>query len=277
MSFLNDIIMLVNDMFTGDYNFFDYKYNITGYSGQDFGSFPQYLYLILSLIIIVVLLIVLRKSKKDSIKKILRVVGIFMIVFYLSKTTWESYYDIKQGGGFNWYLLPLDTCSIIMWASVIAGFCKGKIKDYAASWLATGCIVGGIANMLFLNAFKYYPFLSFGAFYSMIWHLIMVLLGFILIVTNYVDMSYKTIIKGFIFHLAISLVVIPINYIFNFDFMLYKDLGGVPIFEGIATNLTNNHLGWINPIMMLVLYFIAFNIIFLIPMGIKKLIHRKTK
>ena len=277
MSFLNDIIMLVNDMFTGDYNFFDYKYNITGYSGQDFGSFPQYLYLILSLIIIVVLLIVLRKSKKDSIKKILRVVGIFMIVFYLSKTTWESYYDIKQGGGFNWYLLPLDTCSIIMWASVIAGFCKGKIKDYAASWLATGCIVGGIANMLFLNAFKYYPFLSFGAFYSMIWHLIMVLLGFILIVTNYVDMSYKTIIKGFIFHLVISLVVIPINYIFNFDFMLYKDLGGVPIFEGIATNLTNNHLGWINPIMMLGLYFIAFNIIFLIPMGIKKLIHRKTK
>ena len=277
MSFLNDIIMLVNDMFTGDYNFFDYKYNITGYSGQDFGSFPQYLYLILSLIIIVVLLIVLRKSKKDSIKKILRVVGIFMIVFYLSKTTWESYYDIKQGGGFNWYLLPLDTCSIIMWAAVIAGFCKGKIKDYAASWLATGCIVGGIANMLFLNAFKYYPFLSFGAFYSMIWHLIMVLLGFILIVTNYVDMSYKTIIKGFIFHLAISLVVIPINYIFNFDFMLYKDLGGVPIFEGIATNLTNNHLGWINPIMMLGLYFITFNIVFLIPMGIKKLIHRKTK
>ena len=277
MSFLNDIIMLVNDMFTGDYNFFDYKYNITGYSGQDFGSFPQYLYLILSLIIIVVLLIVLRKSKKDSIKKILRVVGIFMIVFYLSKTTWESYYDIKQGGGFNWYLLPLDTCSIIMWASVIAGFCKGKIKDYAASWLATGCIVGGIANMLFLNAFKYYPFLSFGAFYSMIWHLIMVLLGFILIVTNYVDMSYKTIIKGFIFHLVISLVVIPINYIFNFDFMLYKDLGGVPIFEGIATNLTNNHLGWINPIMMLGLYFITFNIVFLIPMGIKKLIHRKTK
>ena len=264
-------------MFTGDYNFFDYKYNITGYSGQDFGSFPQYLYLILSVIIIVVLLIVLRKSSKDTVKKIIRGMGIFMIIFYLIKTTWESYYDIKQGGGFNWFLLPLDTCSIIMYASLIAGFCKSKIKDYASSWLATGCIVGGIANMLFLNAFKFYPFLSFGAFYSMIWHLLMVLLGFILIVTNYVEMSYKTILKGFLFHLVIALVVIPINYIFNFDFMLLKDLGGVPIFEGIATNLTNNHLGWINPIMMLGLYFIAFNIIFLIPMGVNTIIKKKRK
>ena len=261
-------------MFKGDYNFFDYKYNITGYSGQDFGSFPQYLYLILSVIIIVVLLIVLRKSSKDTVKKMIIGTGIFMIIFYLSKTTWESYYDIKSTGSFNFYLLPLDTCSIIMYATLIAGLCKGKIKDYASSWLATGCIVGGIANMLFLNAFKFYPFFSFGAFYSMIWHLLMVLLGLLLIVTNYVPISFKTVVKGFIFHLVISLVVIPINYIFNFDFMLLKDLGGVPIFEGIATNLTNNHLGWINPIMMLGLDFIAFNIVFLIPLGIK-LINKK--
>ena len=261
-------------MFRGDYNFFDYKYNIKGYSGQDFGSFPQYLYLILSFILLVVLLIVLRKSKKEKVKKIIRIIGIFLTVFYIGKTTWESYYDIKAGG-FNWYLLPFDTCSIVMYASLLAGFCKGKIKDYAAAWLATGCIVGGVANMVIMNAFNYYPFLSFGAFYSMSWHFLMVLLGLIIIVTNYVPMEYKTILKGFIFHVVVSLVVIPINYIFDFDFMMYKDLGSIPIFEGIATNLTNNHLGWINPIMMLALYFITFNIVFLIPMGIKKLIHKK--
>ena len=263
-------------MYRGDYNFFDYKYNITGYSGQDFGSFSQYLYLILSIILIVVLLIAFRKSKKDNVKKFIKIVGIFMIVFYLSKTIWESYYDIKLNGEFNWCLLPLDTCSIIMYASLITGFCKGKIKDYAASWLATGCIVGGIANMLFLNAFKYYPFLSFGAFYSMIWHFIMVLLGLLLIVTNYVPMEYKTILKGFLFHFVISLFVIPINYIFNFDFMLYKDLGGIPIFEGIASNLTNHHLGFINPIMMLGLYFLSFNLIVFLSWLIKKII-RKIK
>ena len=35
-------------MFFGDYSFFDYKYNISGYSGQDFGGPGQHLYLALS-------------------------------------------------------------------------------------------------------------------------------------------------------------------------------------------------------------------------------------
>lgn len=262
-------------MFRGDYNFFDYKYNINGYNGQDFGSFPQYLYLIISFILLVVLLILLRKSSKEKVKRIIKIIGIFMIIFYISKTTWESIYDIKHDGVFNYYLLPFDTCSFVMLASLISGFGKGKIKEYSDGWLATGCIVGGIANMVIMNAFKYYPFLSFGAFYSMIWHFLMVFIGLLLIVTNYVPITYKTLLKGFIFHIIVSLVVIPIDYIFHFDFMMYKDLGGIPIFEGIATNLTNKHLGFINPIMMLILYFLTFNIVFLIPMGIKKLIHNR--
>ena len=82
-------------MFKGNYNFFDYKYNISGYSGQDFGGFPQYLYLGISIVLLVVLLITLRKLPKEKILKIIKITGIFMIVFYISKTTWESIYDIK--------------------------------------------------------------------------------------------------------------------------------------------------------------------------------------
>ena len=262
-------------MFKGDYNFFDYKYNIAGYDGQDFGGFPQKLYLIISFILIIGLLIILRKSSKKRVLTIIRIISIFLILFYISKTTWESVYDIKYTGSFNKYLLPFDTCSFVMLAGLISSFFKGKIKDYSDSWLVTGCVVGGFANMLFLNAFKYYPFLSFGAFYSMIWHLLMVFLGLLLIVTNYVDVNYKTILKGFLFHFCVSLVIIPIDFLYNFDFMLYKDLGGVPIFEDIATKLSTNNLGFINPIMMLILYFIAFNVVILIAMGIKKLIHVK--
>ena len=262
-------------MFTGDYNFFDYKYNITGYNGQDYGSFPQYLYLIISAVLLIILLIKLRKIGNEKVLKIIWIVSIFLIIFYIGKTTWESIYDIKLNGGFNTGLLPFDACSLVMLAGILAGYSKGRVKDYATCWLATGCIVGGFATMLFLNAFKYYPFLSFGAFYSMIWHFLMVFIGLLIIINNYVKIEYKTILKGFIFHILFSCIVIPIDYIFNFDFMMYKDLGSIPIFEDIATKLTNNGLGFINPIMMLLLYFIAFNIVFLIPMGIKKLIRKK--
>ena len=258
-------------MFRGNYNFFEYKYNIIGYTGQDYGGFAQKLYLIISVILMIILLVSLRKSSKEKVLKIIRGISIFLILFYIGKTTWESIYDIKLSGSFNTGLLPFDTCSIPMLAGLIAGFGKGKIKKYAECWLCTGGIVGGFATMLFLNAFKYYPFLSFGAFYSMIWHFLMVFLGLLLIVTNYVDTDFKTVLNGYIFHVIISLIIIPIDFIFNFDFMLYKDLGGVPIFEGIASKLTSMNLQLLNPILMLILYFIAFNIVLMIPMLIKKI------
>lgn len=258
-------------MFRGNYNFFEYKYNIVGYTGQDYGGFAQKLYLIISVILMIILLVSLRKSSKEKVLKIIRGISIFLILFYIGKTTWESIYDIKLSGSFNTGLLPFDTCSIPMLAGLIAGFGKGKFKKYAECWLCTGGIVGGFATMLFLNTFKYYPFLSFGAFYSMIWHFLMVFLGLLLIVTNYVDISFKTVLNGYIFHVIVSLFVIPIDFIFNFDFMLYKDLGGVPIFEDIASKLTSMNLQILNPILMLILYFIAFNIIIMIPMLIKKI------
>ena len=77
-------------MFKGNYNFFEYKYNITGYTGQDYGSFAQYLYLIISAILMITLLIILRKSSREKVLKIIRYVGIFLTIFYISKTTWES-------------------------------------------------------------------------------------------------------------------------------------------------------------------------------------------
>ena len=258
--------------FTGKYNFFDYKYNIQGYSGQDYGSHAQNIYLVVSFILMVVVLIVLRKLQKNTVTKIIGCIGIFITLLYLTKTTWESYYDIKQSGGFNFYLLPLDTCSIIMPAAILAGFGKGKIQRAAESWLVTGGIVGGIATMLFLNAFKYYPYLSFGAFYSMTWHFLMVFTGLLIIVKDHLEWNYEVVVKGFLFHVIFSAVVIPVDFIFDFDFMLYKNLGGVPFFEDVAGKLTSLKLGFLNPLLMLALYFAAFNVIYFAVVLIRKII-----
>ena len=157
-----------------------------------------------------------------------------------------------------------------MFAGILASFSKGKLKEIGECWIVTGSIVGGIGAMIVLNAFKYYPFFSFGAFYSMIWHFLMVFIGLLLIVTNYVDIKYSTVIKGFLLHLIISLIVIPIDFIFNLDFMMYLNLSGIPFFEDIANNLTNNGLQILNPFIMLILYFIAFNLVFLVPLLIRK-------
>ncbi len=257
------------DIFTGDYDFFDYKGNIEWYNGQDYGGFAQYLYLMISAVLLTVLLVSLRKTSRERVRRIIGYLGIFLVVFYLGKTAWESYYDIRQAGGFNKYLLPFDTCSLIMPAAVLTGFGNGRVQRMAKCWIATGGVVGGFATMLFLNAFKYYPFLSFGATYSMVWHFLMVFMGLLVLVSERPPVRFPLVVLGYLFHLIASAIVIPIDFIFGFDFMMYRDLGGVPFFEGIAGRMTDAGVGFLNPALMLVLYFAAFCIVFVLAAGIK--------
>ena len=256
-------------MFTGDYNFFDYKFNIPGYTGQDHGGLAQYLYLAISAVLLVVLLVALRKTPKEKVLRIIGFIGIFMTVLYIGKTAWETYFDVQHEGSFNLHLLPLDSCSLIMPAAILAGFAKGKVRRAAECWIAVGGTVCGFATMLFLNAFYYYPFLSFGATYSMLWHFLMVFMGVLILVTTPRNLPFSIVTNGLIFHICPSIVVIPFNFSFNFDFMMYKDLGGIPIFEGVASKLTERGLGFLNPVLMLALYFAAFSLIWLIAAGIK--------
>ena len=256
-------------MFTGDYGYFDYKGNITGYTGQDYGGFAQYLYLAISLVVLTGLLIALRKTPREKVLKIVGFLGIFLTVFYIAKTTWESYYDIKLTGSFNTGLLPLDTCSLIMPAGVIAGFGKGRLQRIAESWVALGGIVGGFATMLFLNAFNYYPFLSFGATYSMVWHFLMVFMGLIVLISSRPPLRFSLVTDAFVFHLVASAVVIPVDFIFDFDFMLYRYLGHVPFFEDFAARLKEAGLEFVNPVIMLILYFGIFAAVWLVAAGLK--------
>ncbi|MBQ1678193.1 MAG: YwaF family protein [Oscillospiraceae bacterium] len=245
-------------MFTGDYGFFDYKYNITGYAGQDYGGPAQTVYLIASAVLLVLLLLILRGSSRERVRRIVGFTGVFLTLFYLGKTAWESYYDIRLSGAFNTGILPLDTCSIVMPAALLAGFGRGRAQRLAESWLATGGVVGGIGTMVRLNAFNFYPFLSFGGLYSMLWHLLMVFLGLLLIVTDENCCGRETVHRGFLFHLVFSAFVIPVDFIWDFDFMLYRCLGGVPVFEGVASRLTEAGLVFLNPLLMLLLYYLAF-------------------
>ena len=264
-------------MFPFKYSFFDYKYNIAGYEGQDFDGPARFIYLGVSVVLLVVLLIIFRKAKRENIRLYLRIMGIAMTTFYLIKTVWESVYDIGSGRGFNEYLLPFDTCSLVMWAGLLAGFAKGKVAKAAECWLATGSVVGGISNLLFLQALKYYPFFTFGAFYSMIWHFVMVFTGCLLLVTNYVECRFMTLLYGFIFHMAFSLIVIPLDYIRDYDFMLYRSAGGVPLFSALADQLNAHGLQWLTTIMMVHVYCAAFAIIVYVTLGIKKLVGLFTK
>ncbi len=260
-------------MWTGKYHFFDYKYSIEGYSGQDYMSPVQYILTAIGIVSICVLLFFLRNTKKERSKKILLVMGIVFTLLYLIKTTWESYWDIKTGRGFNLYILPLDTCSIFMPALIIAGLSKtdSKLEDVASTFLATIGFAGGIANFIFLRALLYYPMFTFGAFYSFFWHLAMVFVALYIPITKFHIFKWKDIFVSMIGLLAAAVFVIPFNYIKNFDFMLLNGAGGVPLIEGIAQKLINSHLRVFATLLMLLAYLAASALMVSIYIGVPAL------
>ncbi len=248
-------------LFTGAYHFFDYKYDIEGYAGQDAGGAAQTLFLAVSLALLVLLVTVLRKTPEEKARRIVGWLGVFLTVLYAAKTTWESCYDIARTGAFNTGLLPLDLCSMIMPAGILTGFGRGRIRQMAAAWVSTGGILGGLATMVQLNALRYYPMLSFGALYSMIWHFLMVFMGVLLCVTASRGPDIRTVVKGSLFPLMFSARVIPADYIFGFDFMFYREMSDLPFLSGVADMMARHRLALLIPVLMLVVYFAMFCLI----------------
>ena len=112
-----------------DYNFFDYKYNIV-YNGEDFFGPLHIAYIITSIIVIILLTNHLRKKDKKIIDKILLYSAIFLTIEEITKISWESYWDINTGHGFNvGGILPLETCSIFMKTAIGIGLVITQLLD----------------------------------------------------------------------------------------------------------------------------------------------------
>lgn len=250
-------------MWQGKYGFFDYKYNIQGYEGQDYMAPIQYIMTAIGVIGIVLLLIFLRRMKKENSKKLLGIMGIVFTSIYIIKTIWESYWDIKTGRGFNIWILPFDTCSLFMPGLIIAGFSKkdSKLEVFASTFLATIGLVGGVANFIFLRGLKYYPMFSFGALYSYFWHVAMVFVALFIPINRFHEFEFIDIVNGMVFVLIACVYVIPFNYITGTDFMLLNEAGGAPILEDVASSINKIGLTPIVNLMMVATYF-AFTAIF---------------
>ena len=63
-----------------NYEFFDYKYNIFGYNGQDFESVIRILYLIISIVLLPVLAEMTRKKGIKTAERIFRFLSIYLII-----------------------------------------------------------------------------------------------------------------------------------------------------------------------------------------------------
>ncbi len=200
-----------------DYNFFDYKNEIVGYSGQDMFGTSHIIVMIASFIALILVCIAARKASCDAVSKYLKITAVWVPLMDLAKIIWESYYDIAvYGGDFNLSgLLPVYACNLFVYTLPFAAWGKGRVRETALSFLGTLCIFFGLTNFIYLNVLNTYPIFTYASFTALIFHFMMVLTGVLILSTGFWRPTWKAVLGAETVILLFSLFVAPLNYFLN--------------------------------------------------------------
>lgn len=268
-----------------NYNFFDYKDFIPDeYKQNVTWSLAHIIFIVLSVVTIILLCIFLRNAKSKKIDIYLKTLSIVMPILEIIKIVWESYWDIKMGHGFNLTgLLPLYTCSMFIYVLPFAGWCKGKVKECALTFLTTIGVFAGATNFFIPPIFNDYPFFSYASFTSLNYHFLMVFTGIFLVTTRYYVPNLKGVIKGFIPVLIFSIIVIPVDYLMFYngypwvDYMLYIHGYGAPILPQMSDWFGAHNIRLIYTILVMFGYFLIGLLFTLIYQGVLKVFKAKPQ
>ncbi len=238
------------------YHFFDYKGFITGFDSDLFGV-EHIIYIILAYISVVLLGIFLRNVNHKKFNTFLKVLSICVLVLEITKITWESYFDITTGRGFNYGgILPLYTCSLFIYTLLIAAWSKGKAREVSLSFLATISMLSGAIGVVQCNGLNWYPFWTFGAWYSLIFHYLMFVVGVLILTTRTKVLKWKDIVISWIPMVILSVIASPANYAYGADYMQIYEGSGVPLFSSLAEVMAAANLRPLFTIIMLSAYMI---------------------
>lgn len=188
-------------------------------------------HLVLFIITIIGIIIAIKftKHKKDNeVKKIIQIVTVFIWILEIIKIIFNL--AIGNGNNPNTYI-PLYFCSLILYAGIFSGFCKGHLKRVGDVFIATGGLIAGIVFIICPStSISTYPIGHLISIQSFILHGSMIYLGLLVNITNYVKIKPKDIIYYAGLMLVISFIALIFNNIFDCNLMfISKDFPGTPI------------------------------------------------
>ena len=188
-------------------------------------------HVILIILTIIGIIVALKKTvnkNKEEIKEIIKNCTKLVWILEVIKISFKLVTgEIRNVNNY----VPLYYCSLLLYAGGLASFSKGNLKRVGEVFLATGGIAGGLIFIVMpTTSLPTYPMLHFVSIYSFFYHGIMLYLGLLLNITNYIklelsDIKYYASLVGIICILAFIL-----NKIFDSNLMfISKNFPGTPI------------------------------------------------
>lgn len=181
----------------------------------------HYILLIITFIMIMVTLFFTRKAGKNKVKRIIQYSTIFLWILEVIKIIFN--FLIGNGENPNNYI-PLYYCSLILYAGLLSGFAKGKLKRVGDVFIATGSIVGGLFFLFCPNtSLPAYPMFHYISIQSFIFHGIMLYLGLLVNITNYINLEVRDVKYYATLIIIISCISLAVNRVLRTNFMFISN------------------------------------------------------
>lgn len=185
----------------------------------------------LIIVTIIGILIALKKTikkSKEEIKQIIKRCTILIWILEIIIIAFKLYTgDIRNVNNY----VPLYYCSLLLYAGGFASFAKGTLKKVGEVFLATGGIVGGIIFIIMpTTSLPMFPMMHMVSLHSFLFHGIMVYLGMLINMTNYItikatDIKYYASLIG-----CVCVLAYIMNNIFDSNLMfISRNFPGTPI------------------------------------------------
>ena len=226
-------------------------------------SIGHIILLVVSFSCIVLALFFTRKFSKDKVKKTIKISTVVLWILEIIKIVFNI--SIGTAKNPNNYI-PLYYCSLILYAGIFSGFCKGKIKRIGDVFISTGAIIGGLFFLFCPNtslpAYQMFHYISIQSF---VFHGTMLYLGILTNITGYVDLRLGDIRYYAALLLVMCSVSVAVNKILGTNFMfISNDFPNTPI--GTIYKCTGKLF---TPFMILIQTIGPFYVIY----GLRKLLH----
>lgn len=175
----------------------------------------------ITLVIVIIALYCTKDKNKEQVKNIIQKSTIFLWILEIIKII----FNLAIGNGINPNnYLPLYYCSLILYAGLLSGFSKGKLKKIGDVFIATGSIIGGLFFLFCPNtSLPVYPMFHYISIQSFIFHGTMLYLGILVNITNYIDLKITDIKYYASLIIVISCISYVVNEILGTNFMFISD------------------------------------------------------
>ncbi len=186
---------------------------------QSYGMFTTAHLVLAVLSVVCIILSLIYAVKKDdlNVKKNIRWCTGIMWTFEIIKIIFN--FVIGNANRPNTYV-PLYFCSIPLYGGIFAGYGKGTLKKFGDVFLVVGGIIGGIVYIISPSSTaSEYPAFHYITVQSFFHHAIMVYLGMIMVIKNYVDIKLKDIHYYALPVVAMSVVAYVVNIFLNSNLM----------------------------------------------------------